>query len=171
MSWLYEHSNIVTAFGLYETFNLCAAEGLFYGKPLVLSNSGPHPELINDNGFLVDHDENEVNEFAAKIKKIHDDEALYRKMSINGKKHWKNYDYESTINAHEKYFMESSKNNLIKNRNYITFIKYLAFMGVIMNTFLLTMSLKEKKDNGLIEEFEKFTDSMNSEVRRLKKSF
>lgn len=171
LSWLYEQSNIVTAFGLYETFNLCAAEGLFYGKPLVLTNSGPHPELISDNGFLIDVNDSEVNEFANKINIINKDENIAKKFSINSKKHWKNYDYKSTIKKHENYFLESSKNNLISNKHYLNFIKYLAFMGIIMNTFLLTMSLKEKKDMGLIEEFEKFTSSMNSEVKKLKKSF
>jgi glycosyltransferase involved in cell wall biosynthesis len=171
LSWLYEQSNIVNSFGLYETFNLCAAEGLFYKKPLVLTNSGPHPELINDNGFLINVDSSEIKEFANKIKIIHDDEKLAKKFSLNSKKHWKNYNYKSTINKHEKYFLQSSKNNLISNKNYLNFIKYLAFMGIIMNSFLLSMSLKEKKDNGLIEEFEKFTNSMNSEVKKLKKSF
>ncbi|MDD4353814.1 MAG: glycosyltransferase, partial [Candidatus Nanoarchaeia archaeon] len=171
LSWLYENSNIVTAFGLYETFNLCAAEGLFYGKPLVLSNSGPHPELINNNGFLIDVNENEVDNFAEKIKIIYKDEKLAKKFSLNSKNHWKDYNYKSTIDKHENYFLDSIKNNLISNHNYVIFIQYLAFMGIIMNTFLLSMSLKEKKDNGLIEEFEKFSDSMNSEVKKLKKSF
>jgi glycosyltransferase involved in cell wall biosynthesis len=171
LSWLYEQSNVVTAFGLYETFNLCAAEGLFYGKPLVLANSGPHPELISDNGFLIDVNDSEVNEFANKIKLIANNEVIAKKFSVNSRKHWKDYDYKSTIEKHEKYFLESVKNNLISNKHYLSFIRYLAFMGIIMNTFLLSMSLKEKKDNGLIEEFEKFSNSMNSELKKLKKSF
>jgi glycosyltransferase involved in cell wall biosynthesis len=171
LSWLYEHSNVVTAFGLYETFNLCAAEGLFYGKPLVLTNSGPHPELISNNGFLIDANENEINGFANKIMVIHSNKKLAKSFGENSRKHWKNYDYELTIKRHEKYFIDSSKKNLISNSNYLHFIKYLAFMGIIMNTLLFSMSLKEKRDNGLIEEFEKFTNSMNSEVKKLKKSF
>jgi hypothetical protein len=102
---------------------------------------------------------------------IHDNKKLAKSFGINSRKHWKNYDYELTIKRHEKYFLDSSKKNLISNSNYLHFIKYLAFMGMIMNTLLLSMSLKEKKDNGLIEEFEKFTSSMNSEVKKLKKSF
>jgi len=171
LSWLYENSDVVTAFGLYETFNLCAAEGLFFGKPLVLSNSGPHPELIDDNGFLINTDKDEVNNFAEKIRILFSDEALKKKFGAKSKLHWKNYEYKSIIDKHEKYFLESADNNFISSNNYVNFIKYLAILGVIMNTFLLTLSLKEKKDNGLIEEFEKFTTSMNDEVKRLKKSF
>jgi 1,2-diacylglycerol 3-alpha-glucosyltransferase len=171
LSWLYEQSKAVTAFGLYETFNLCAAEGLFYGKPLILTNSGPHPELINDNGYLINPGDNEAQDFAQKIKLLHDNPKLAAKLGANSKKHWKNYNYASTIAAHERFFEESSKKNFITSKNYLKFINYLAILGILMNTFLLTMSLKEKKDNGLIDEFDKFRESMGIEAKKLKKSF
>ncbi|MDD2678605.1 MAG: glycosyltransferase [Candidatus Nanoarchaeia archaeon] len=171
LSWLYENSRIVTAFGLYETFNLCAAEGLFYGKPLVLSDSGPHPELINGNGFLIEPNNNEVKGFSEKISLLLNDDSLRNNMGKKSRAHWKNYEYKSLINKHEKYFIESMNRNLISNKNYVNFIKYLAVLGISMNTLLLSLSLKEKKDMGLIEEFEKFSSSMNEEVKKLKKSF
>jgi glycosyltransferase involved in cell wall biosynthesis len=171
LSWIYEKSSIVTAFGLYETFNLCACEGLFYGKPLVLSDSGPHAELIEENGFAITVDENEIDNFAKKIQLIHDDKKMYMKFSGNSKKHWKNYDYSMTLQKHEDYFVNSSKNNYINNKNYANFIKYLAYLSVCMNTLLLSQSLKERKDNGLIDEFDKFSKVMNSQASKLKKSF
>jgi hypothetical protein len=67
--------------------------------------------------------------------------------------------------------LEASKKNFITSKNYLAFINYLAILGIVMNTFLFTMSLKEKKDNGLIEEFDKFRESMGIEAKKLKKSF
>lgn len=168
LSWLYENCSVVTAFGLFETFNLCATEALFYGKPIVISDAGPHSELIKSNGYLVPINKNEVKVFAKKIKKLKEDNKLYKRFSNKSKKLWKKYDYETAINRHEAYFINSSGQNEITNKNYWNFIKYLSQVSVAINTLLFTLSLKFKKWDKKIARFEKFFKNLSKSASEQK---
>jgi len=50
----YAMCDVYTTCSLWETFNRPLAEAQACGKPVVAFNMGPHPEVIDDNGILVE---------------------------------------------------------------------------------------------------------------------
>ncbi|MBN1923194.1 MAG: glycosyltransferase [Nanoarchaeota archaeon] len=171
LNWLYTNCNTVTAFGLYETFNLCATEALFYGKPLLVSDSGPHCELIHNNGFLIPVSENESKIFAEKFKMLTSDSKLYNKFCRNSRKLWKSYDFKTSIDKHEAYFINSASMNLIDNKGYINFIKYISSLSIAINLLLFSLSLSFKRFDKLGKKIEEFLKNLTSDSSKLKKSF
>ncbi len=161
LSWLYKKCDIVVNFGLCETFNICATEALFYGKPVLLSDDGPHKEIVRNNGYLIRTSENEVVEYAEKILELYNNKELYNKMSKNSKKMSKKYSYFKVIDEYEEFFKEST-NNIIERNNYVNFIKYVSNLAAAMNTLIFTLSLEHKR-------FDKYLDNAGSFLRSFKK--
>lgn len=54
VSFYYAMCDIYASCSLWESFNLPLAEAQFCGKPVVAFNIGPHPEIIDENGMLVE---------------------------------------------------------------------------------------------------------------------
>jgi len=144
LSWIYEKSSIVTGFGLCETFNICATEGLFYGKPLLLSDAGPHSEIIHNNGFLIKTGGNEAEVFAEKAILVYKNKALYNKMSRASLELGKKYDYNKVINEYEKFFKKAAKTRIDK-KGYISIMAYISTLSTSINALMFTLSLSHKK--------------------------
>ena len=73
-----------------EPFGLVAAEAMSSGIALISSNSGGLPEIIRDNGILI----NNINskKIARQIKKIISDASLLKELQ---KKSWNNFSFDS----------------------------------------------------------------------------
>jgi len=169
LNWLYENCSIVTAFGLFETFNLCATEALFYSKPVIISDSGPHSEIIKDNGYLVTINKEEVNVFAEKITELYNNKKLYNKLAKQSRKLWINYNYKDTIDRHEAFFINSVSQNELSAKDYWNFIKYLSGLSIAINTLLFTLSLKFKNIEKIGEKFESFAKKLSKTAQKLNK--
>lgn len=65
----YAMSDVYATCSLYETYNIPVSEVQACGKPVVAFDIGPHPEVIDENGILVE--KGNVEEFAeACIRKL-----------------------------------------------------------------------------------------------------
>ena len=73
-----------------EPFGLVAAEAMSNGIAIISSNSGGLPEIIRDNGILI----NNINskKIAIQIKKLISDTSLLKELQ---KKSWKNFSFDS----------------------------------------------------------------------------
>ena len=73
-----------------EPFGLVAAEAMSNGVAVISSNSGGLPEIIRDNGILI----NNINskKIARQLKKIISDTSLLKELQ---KKSWKNFSFDS----------------------------------------------------------------------------
>jgi len=85
-----------------ETFGLVLAEAMSCGTPCVVSPHCSLPEIIENGkqGFVIASDQTE--DYVEKIQLLLDDPLFWKKMSSNGKQHWKN-----------NYSMTTFKNNWI----------------------------------------------------------
>lgn len=82
----YKEADIFILPSTIEGFGMVFLEAMNYGLPVIGSNVGGIPEIIDDgkNGFLVDPEN--PKEIAEKIRIIFEDEALRNKISENAYK-------------------------------------------------------------------------------------
>ena len=72
-----------------ETFSMVVLEGMFNGIPILASNVGNIPYLLEDGGFLLPP--NDVIAWESAIDGFFNDEDLYNDMSKRGKEVAKRY--------------------------------------------------------------------------------
>lgn len=77
-----------------EALSLSVIEYLNMKMPVIISNSGGMIELLDNNkcGFIVDKDENFINELTKKIEILVNDNDLYKKYSNVAEKRGKKFD-------------------------------------------------------------------------------
>ncbi|NVN97558.1 glycosyltransferase family 4 protein, partial [Candidatus Nomurabacteria bacterium] len=82
VSELYQNADIVLVCSKLETFGRVAAEAMSFGCPVIASNTGGIPEIINDgiNGIL--YPVMDYNALANSIDKLITDAQLYRNISL-----------------------------------------------------------------------------------------
>lgn len=68
----------------FEGFGMAIAESMLCGAPVVTSPNGAVPEVTGDLAVMVDA--NNVDEIAAGIRKLMQDEGLYKKLNSEGPK-------------------------------------------------------------------------------------
>ena len=73
-----------------EPFGLVAAEAMSNGVAIISSNSGGLPEIIRDNGILIDNINSK--KIAGQLKKIISDTSFLKDLQ---KKSWKNFSFDS----------------------------------------------------------------------------
>lgn len=89
-----------------ELFGLVVPENMAAGLPLVVTNSGGIPEIVNDKcAFVVEKDNNIINNLAEKIDLLIDNPTLRAKMGEEGKKRAKLFGMENYLNN----FIETMK--------------------------------------------------------------
>ena len=93
----------------WEAFGLVIAEANAVGLPVIASNVGAIPELIEDgkNGMIFRA--GDVSELAGKIKSIYNDPNLAQKMGQDAKKYSKKFDIKDKVSAKEKLYKELIK--------------------------------------------------------------
>ncbi len=171
LNWLYSKADVLCSFGLDETFNLCATEGLYYGLPLVISNAGPHKEIVKGNGYLIDPDDKEVDNYSKAIYRLYKNKRLRDKMSKKSKELWKKFSYVETIDRHEKYFLNAAKNNKVSNKNFVNFVKYISNYTIAVNILLFSASLRIRKIDKLEKRFNEYRKSLYAKLKQLGKLF
>ncbi len=171
LNWLYKRADILCSFGLDETFNLCATEGLFYGLPLVISDAGPHREIIKGNGYLIKPDDKEIDNYSKAIYRLYKNKKLREKMSKKSKELWKRFNYKDTIDRHEKYFLKAAKENKVSNKNFVNFVKYISNYTIAVNTLLFSASLKIRAIDKLEKRFNAYRKILYNKLKQLGKLF
>jgi 1,2-diacylglycerol 3-alpha-glucosyltransferase len=80
----YSACNVFLAPSPHETFNVSAAQALSFGKPIIGVNRMGLRDFIfeNRNGFLVEPDENEVNNYEARLNELKSNYILRGRMGM-----------------------------------------------------------------------------------------
>lgn len=83
----------------HETFNISAAQALAFGKPIVGVDRMGMTEFIRDgeNGFLVDLDADEVENYARRIRTLMDDGRLRRRMGRKSRRMAGKFDKQKIV--------------------------------------------------------------------------
>jgi glycosyltransferase involved in cell wall biosynthesis len=91
-----------------EGMPLCLLEAMAMAKPLIGTNVGGNPEVIEDgvNGFLVYNEENYAAEIAEKIERIYLNKDLEKRLAENALKRYKE---EFTTEKMGMHFLEALK--------------------------------------------------------------
>lgn len=82
---LIQESNVLLNPSLIEGFGIVVLEGFAAAKPVLVSDSKPLSDLIEDtvDGFVLKHDDSDV--WAKKIIQLFNDESLAKQMGLAGK--------------------------------------------------------------------------------------
>lgn len=110
---VYEYINIFDIAMLltrWEGFGLAIAEYMISGKPIITTNVGAVPELINNNqnGILVDI--NDSDDIVNKLIKLLEDDKLCESLSLNAKNRViRNFDIRRVVIEHERVIDEILK--------------------------------------------------------------
>ncbi|MEX1192557.1 MAG: glycosyltransferase [Brumimicrobium sp.] len=92
--------DVYVALSRSESFGVAIVEAMSCGTPVVVSDAGGLPEVVEDNvsGFVVPTES--IDEAADAIQKLIDDKSLREKFSKNGRlKVEKNYDWEKNVDV------------------------------------------------------------------------
>ncbi len=94
----YARSDIFTSTSLHEGFGMAIAEAMCNHLPVVATNCGAVPYLVEDgvNGFLVPP--RDYEQLAEKIKLLMESEELRKKMGAKGFCKAKDFDWNRTFN-------------------------------------------------------------------------
>lgn len=97
---LQNQTNIYLQCSSIESLGISILDAMNYSKPILVSNIGGMPELVNhsENGFICQ----DKVEFSKQIIKIFDDEVLYNYLSFNSKKKYE-------VEFSEKYWLKKIK--------------------------------------------------------------
>ncbi len=91
--YLYNGALVLVLPSLYEGFGLPPLEAMACGTPVICSNRGSLPEVVGDAALLV---EPEVEEIAAGMTKIWEDEELRTELSRRGLRRAASFSWEKT---------------------------------------------------------------------------
>ena len=93
MPMIYNTMDILVIPSMWEEpFGCVAIEGMAMGVPIVATKSGGLSEIVTENnGFLVEKNDNVVNNIYEKLKLLIDDENLRNKISKNTQEYFKSH--------------------------------------------------------------------------------
>jgi len=106
---LYAMSDIFVSTSLYEGFGMAIAEAMCNYLPVVATNCGAVPYLVEDgvNGFLVPP--RDYEQFADKIRLLLESEELRKKMGAKGFCKAKKFDWNRTFDRIYEKLLEMQK--------------------------------------------------------------
>jgi len=93
----YKKADIFAMPSTIESFGIALLEAMNYGLPLIGSNAGGIPEVIEDgkNGFLIEPKKPKI--LAEKIRTLFTDGKLRKEMGENSYKTVKKFDIKKTV--------------------------------------------------------------------------
>ena len=106
MPKLYSAADVYLHTSEYEGFGLPVLEAMACGLPIVASNKAAIPEVVGSAGYLVNLDDNCVDEFTEKVLKCLDREKLNKK----GVERAREFSWERTAKETLKVYNELSPN-------------------------------------------------------------
>lgn len=97
-------SDVLVMPSLSEPFGIVLLEAMACGLPIVATNVGGIPEIVQDgeNGFLVEPESSE--EIADRVLKLLENDDLRRRISQNNIEEVKNYSWEAVVDKLEKVY-------------------------------------------------------------------
>lgn len=103
-------SDIFILFSEWEGFGIVAVEAMAAGKPVIASNRGSLPHIIQDqeNGLIVKYPN--VKELELKIKELLKDSKKRRKLGKNAREFSKNFGWNNIAKKYEELYKEAIKN-------------------------------------------------------------
>jgi glycosyltransferase involved in cell wall biosynthesis len=99
-------ANIVAVPSLYEGFGMLLLEAMAAGKPLVATNTGAAPEIVQNgkNGILANL--GDVEDLAGKIIKLLSDDQLMQLISQESRKTVEAFDWEKVSEQIHKLYID-----------------------------------------------------------------
>ena len=101
------HSDVFVLSSLSEAFPISVIEALAAGLPVVATNVGGLPELVQDNGILVESEN--VDAFYQAMEKLAQDKEMRKKMGACSKEMSKNFSIDRILQQYEKVYDEESQ--------------------------------------------------------------
>ena len=106
--YLLKNSNALLLSSFSEACPMVVIEAMAAGLPIIATKVGGVPELVSDNGFLVES--GDVEEFATSMVKLIEDNALFRNISKNSYMYASKYDkYTISKEYEDQYYYLCSK--------------------------------------------------------------
>ena len=101
---LYKSSKIFVLFSEWEGFGIVVVEAMAAGKPIIVSNRGSLPHIVNNKkeGFVVKF--KDVKELHKRIEQLLNDNKLCKNMGIEGKKTSKKYEWKNIVKKYEEIY-------------------------------------------------------------------
>ena len=93
----YSLADIFVLPSLHDPWGLVVNEAMYYGLPIVVTNTSGSSELVTDNGFVVEPGNSEA--LAIVIQKLMNNEELRKQMGKRSKEHIKKYNLEYAVNS------------------------------------------------------------------------
>ena len=98
----------------HETFGLAAAEAMGFGLPVIASNVGGLPEVVQDNHTGLLFEPGNVAELSTKIRQLMGDPKLRKQMGENGRAHCMNkfsseHHYSKLLNIYSSLLSKSNR--------------------------------------------------------------
>ena len=89
---------------IYESFGIAAAEAMSYGKPVIASNVGGLPEVVNGGGLLANP--KDPNDLAKQITTLLRNPEKRKQLGIKAKEIASGYTWDSSAEQMEKVYNE-----------------------------------------------------------------
>jgi glycosyltransferase involved in cell wall biosynthesis len=93
----YSLADIFVLPSLHDPWGLVVNEAMYYGLPIVVTNTSGSLELVTDNGFVVEPGNSEA--LANAIWKLMNNEELRKQMGKRSKEHIEKYNLEYAVNS------------------------------------------------------------------------
>lgn len=130
----YQMADAFISASLYEGYGVSTVEAAYFGKPLILSETGVARELFKDGESALICDAKDCTQFAKNILKIYQDKNLKERMGDSAK-----LEAEKHLSLGTNYFKEYTESILktasnFKKRNFIS--RMFNFKKTIFNSFV-----------------------------------
>lgn len=102
LPWLFNACNAFCLPSLSEGFGMVLAEAMACGKPLIVSDAVPLPEVSGNAGIVVPKEN--AKKLAEAFDKLHNDKRLFNKLSENALKRAKLFEKEGVMKQFEEFF-------------------------------------------------------------------